>query len=230
MLLADQVRQATTALQNGDADTAATLLADIVEHSDLIAATDMIDIRARLHCLYGQALLALERLPEARTQTDIAFALACELNDDKGKQAVAGLQHQITSAALAGFQQKMNERELRNISNADLPQLEAQATTQVDFADLIIKKAHIEATSGQESHAIQLAEQALQLAIQHQATKEGVLSRILLAHLCPTRATRLLTDAWSDAEANSNFALVTAISRAAQQMNVELPSLHGPAM
>lgn len=225
--LAAQVRAGVEALAADRPGEAAAALRAVVEDPSFGAHPDLADIRARVYCLYAQALLDSGAARRADAWARRALAEAQGLGDDAGAEQIRGLLRQIFSAAV---EEKKCADAIARVAATPLEDLLREARSDTERAGAMIEKANAEVQVGRAEHGEPLARRALALAQRAGAVREEVLAWLTLARARPEEAERAMVSAWRRAAEANEFNLVGAIGRAAKHAGVALPYLEGPAL
>lgn len=221
------VPSALAALGSGQPQVAVELLAPIMEAPEL-DQPDMLDIRARLCSLYGQALLEAGDPKTASVWVRKALRAASKLEDDAGLREVRALQGKIVGALADVEAARRRAVEREHIAETPLEDLLAATSTPEERAAVLAKKASFHAGAGAQALAVDLYDQSMRLADKHKLLREQVFARLGMAAVHPD-ATTWVKQAQGLAEAQSEYTLLSTIAREADRLGVALPAIHGPS-
>jgi hypothetical protein len=228
--LAEAVRRGVDALKTGRALDAVAALEPHALSEELARADDLQDVRARVCSLLAQAMLEAERPEDALRWVREAVVLHGRVRDSD-RTELRELEDRVLAAVARARQRAL-----------ELPSRARLATTAVDTllrgvtdprarCTLLIQKANADLDAQGESaasSAAALAAEALALAIGLDDVREEVLARLTLARALPGTAAQELALAWRRAERASEFNLVGAVAKSAEEAGVVLPQLFGP--
>ncbi len=229
-ILAGHLKSGVEALGRGDNVAAVASLRIVVADPALRASGELDDVRARALSLLAQAHLALGELSAADDACRESLRILRRARDRDGLLIVREVQDRITKALAYDAEQRLRAEERARTAATSLETLLAGVTSPVDRAAVLTRKANAELDAERQDVAIDLAEQAIALALGHGAVTELVLARITLAQALPERAESILADALNAATDANEFNLVSMIARAAELSAVRLPTLNGPDM
>lgn len=226
--LATQLAEGVQALRDGDAVRATELLAPVAEDSDLAAAHDLADVRARVQTLYAQALLQAGQASRARHPLATARELLTELGDEAGLAAVAELEQQIGEAISAAFAARGRARSIRAETDRELEDRLDSVPPSARPA-LLVERATARLDAGDASGARPLASRALDLATQASDVRHQVLAGLILARAStdPEEARDYLQQAHRRADLADEFNLVGFVAKAASEAGIPLNTLIG---
>ena len=226
--LPERIRQGLAALRAGDPTRAVGWLRPVATDAAFAAAEDLVDVRARVLSLLGQAEIERGRPDLAERPLRDAAILAKRLGDTEGLLEIRALQGRALAASADRHTLATEEAERRRIAETPLPTLLAAATTAAERAAIKVAKANAEADAGRREGAEGLADDAIADAIAGGSIREEVLARLTLARCAPARAEAELSAALATAERGAEFALIGAVARAAALAGVVLPGQVGP--
>jgi tetratricopeptide (TPR) repeat protein len=218
--LAGALRDGVSALRQGQAEQAVSLLASVCDYPEFVAASELLDIRTRALSLCAEALLLAGRPAEALPRAETALQLARQLGDLEGVDEIERLRVRIQRAAVPGEGGRQGEASLLSQS---LDELELQARRPIDRAELLVRKATAELEAGHPEQAAEAAERALLAAPQYPRT--SVLARLTLARAQPERAAQLLREAAEIGRDAEDFNLVGWVARSAELLGLDLRAL-----
>ncbi len=222
MELAQRFVDGLAALRAGEADRAATLLAEVCADPDLATAPDLRDFYARACSMRAQALLLAGRPAEARRPLRDALDVLATLGDDAALAEVTALQAQIGEAMSQDFQAMARRREQRAAAARPLAEALAAASGPAAQADAAIKWSGGALADGRPAEAADAARVAAEIAAAAGDVRHEVLARIAWSHADPSAAVAQLELARARADAADEFNLVGAVARAAEQLDVTL--------
>jgi hypothetical protein len=228
MELASQLTRAVEALRRSEPSRALPDLAAAWADPDLVAATDLIDVRARVGSLYASALLELHRVDEADRVCRDTLRLLRGLGDPDGLHAVRELQDRITKAVVEAREMEARLAEASRVAATPLDALLADATTPDQRAGALVRKATALLDVGQLDEGADLAFVALDVARAHGLITWEVFARLSLVRAEVDGARAHLHAAHAAAVAAEEFNLVSAIVRAAATAGLDLPVEQGP--
>jgi tetratricopeptide (TPR) repeat protein len=220
--LAATLRDGVSALRQGRAEEAASLLSSVCDHPDFVASTELLDIRTRASSLCAEALLLSGRPAQALPRAETALQLARKLGDLEGVDEIERLRIRI-QRALPG---PASERGDSHLLGQSLEQLELSARRPIDRAELLLRKASAELEAGHTAQCIEAAQRALQAAPEYPRT--SVLARLTLARVQPERAASLLREAAEIGRTAEDFNLVGWVARSAELLGLDLRTLDAP--
>lgn len=215
--LAGRLVAGVAALQAGRPHEAVPLLIEVCDDPELIAATDMRDIRSRALSLCSQALMQAGRAEDALRRVEAALVLARELGDTEGVHEVEGLRDQIRDLVAKRVPDDPHSRAL---ASRTLAELEAEIRDPLRRAEILIRKANAEIEAGQTHDAVQSARAALAAA--PRVPRIGVLARLTLVRADPMSAVAELEAAADVARDAGEFTLLGLVARAAELAGVQL--------
>lgn len=169
--------------------------------------------------LYGQALLELGRLDEAKESVRQAMRVAKRLDDHAGLKQLRELNGRVyTALAAQQDEQRVRLAEAEDLARP-LDELLTEASTDAERAAVHVRKANVLLDDGQDGAPI--ARAGLVLAQKASAVREQVLCHLCLARAVPTDAELHLRAAHTVADAAEEAQLVAAISKAARAAGVD---------
>jgi hypothetical protein len=228
MELAVQLTRAVEALRRGEPSRALPDLAAAWSDPELAAATDLIDVRARVGSLYASALLELSRVDEADRVCRDTLRLLRGLGDPNGLHHVRELQDRVTKAVVEAREMQARMAEAAVVAATPLEDLLANAATPDQRAGTLVRKATALLDVGQLDDAADLAFVALDVARANGLVTWEVFARLALVR-AEVEGTRAHLHAAHAAAVNaSEFNLVSAIVRAAATAGLDLPVEQGP--
>jgi tetratricopeptide (TPR) repeat protein len=217
--LASALRDGVSALRQGRAEQAATLLASVCDHPAFVAAAELLDIRTRALSLCAEALLLSGRPAEALPRAETALQLVRQLGDLEGADEIERLRVRV-QRALPGPAAMGGDSGLLAQS---LEELELSARRPIDRAELLVRKATVELEAGHPALAVAAAERALLAA--PQSPRTSVLARLTLARVQPERALQLLREAAEIGREAEDINLVGWVARSAELLGLDLRAL-----
>jgi hypothetical protein len=226
--LGEQVRLGFAALRGGAPDTAIEHLLPAAEHPVFSTQEDMRDLFARVTSVLAQCYLDSGQPGEAQRWLHRAMRALRELTDADGLKQVQPLNSRILTALIQRRKDRKIKEDLYALAASPVEALLEKATTDLERADILIKKAAGELEAERLEPALRFSEEALAIAMRCGATREIVLAHLSIARANPKRASEAIHEAWTCAEQAEEFNLVTLIANAATQTGVPMPTLHGP--
>jgi hypothetical protein len=226
--LAEQLAAGVQALRQERWHEARRLLEPVYADLELAAAADLADVRARVCSLYAQAALGAGAPEQADPACREALRLLRSLRDKPGLDAVRALQDRVVAALVEQRQDQERRLEQRRIARTPTEVLLAEASTDQERMELLVKKADALGAEDALPEGAALAIEALRLATVHGDVRWTVLAHLSLVRLRPDSAQQHLLAAWTCADAASEFNLVSVIARASEVSGVALPPLVGP--
>ncbi len=218
------------ALHSGRPEDAVEPLRSVLADSDLAAAEDLGDVRARATSLLAQALLQTGDPDAAAPIVDQALRLLRQVGDPEGLRQVRALHAEIVAARQAKATQAHAATASARLAAVSVAEIEATVLDPVALADVFVRKANAETDAGRPQIAAPIARRALELARAHCDVRAVVLAHLSIARADPAGASQALRDALAAADSANEFTLVGAVARAAQLAGVELPVQRGPDM
>lgn len=220
MLLPDAVAAALAALQAGDWKRGADLLEPVATDDELRDRPDLADIRARVLSLLAQACLGSGQLDAASRWVAEAEVIARRLDDADGLTQILALREEVDAARDRAIRQAAADDRLRRI--AKLP-----AETVVAMADDPGSGWLEYATAALTVGRLERARDAAHHALAHAAgsaspVRTRVMAYLALARAEPEEAEGHLTAGWREADRHDEFALVTAVARAAEEAGLRI--------
>ncbi|MCB9663494.1 MAG: hypothetical protein H6732_05260 [Alphaproteobacteria bacterium] len=228
MTLPEQLAAGLAALRGGRWSEAEALLAPVVDDADLAEAADLADLRARALSWHAQALLELGRLREAETRCREALRLLRRLGDATGTAEVRRLQDRVVGLLAHDAEQAQRRQEQARIAATPLADLLLTAEGPAARAAVHVKKALALLDGGEVAEATPLARRALALAREGADVTWEVHAQVAVARCHPAEALDALVAAHRVAADADEFNLVAVIARAAEELQVALPSEPGP--
>ncbi|NCG22438.1 MAG: hypothetical protein GWP91_25765 [Rhodobacterales bacterium] len=229
--LAGRLLEGLNFVRNGDNAAAALAFADVHAAPEMIAATDMVDVRIRALTLHGQAILATGGIESAQKSVMEAMRLARSVEDTQGLFQAQALYKQVLARRDDRSRRAIAASEAKRVAATSIGEIRSRlAPHSLALCDALIKKANAHMDVDQPIDGHPLALEALQLAQAQNWLREEVLARLSLARTQPSDAAHQLYEAWHRAERASDFTLVGTVARAATLQGVCLPVQLGPDM
>lgn len=174
--------------------------------------------------MYGQALLELGRLSDAKAAVRQSMRVAKRRGDIEGLTALRALNGRVYEALAREQDQERVRREEALARSLPLTEMLADATTDAERAAACLQKANalLDGEGDPSQHrAADLARQALSLATAAGATRETVLAHLCLARADASAVEAHLRAAHAVADQAEEAQLVAAIARAARAAGVD---------
>lgn len=221
--LAQRFAEGIAALQAEDWSTAIAALHDVTADPDLAAASDLADVRARACSLHAQALLESGRPHDAERPCREAIRILRGLRDRAGLTEVRALQDRIVKAIAHDAEQAQRLAEMQRVAATPLDALLAGASSTHERIEVLVRKAHAHADTGEPAAGMTVARQAVEEADAAGDVRQRVLARIAWSRTSPDEASAILVQAASLAGDAEEFNLVATVARAAEVAGVTLP-------
>ncbi|MCA9492082.1 MAG: hypothetical protein KC621_19250 [Myxococcales bacterium] len=219
--LASVLLDGVSALREGRPADAVPPLRQVCDDRELMAATDLADIRAHAQSLLAQALLHIGELREAEGRAEAALRLVRTLGDTEGIVEITGLLAEIRERAThaeapdTAAQDRMLAASLEDIEKTRDPGMRAEA---------LLQKATAELGAGRSGEALLAARKAWELAAAIGRDRVFVLARLCAAHADPRAAAAHLAEAWNTADASPEAEqLLGPVARASEVLRLPLP-------
>ncbi|MEQ1568166.1 MAG: hypothetical protein ABMA64_21175 [Myxococcota bacterium] len=219
--LARDLLAGLAALSGGRAAEAAEILARVCDDRALVAARDLLDVRARALSLLGQALVACGKPGQAIGRLEHALSLAHQLGDPEGVAEIEGMREIARAAAGPAPATRAFDA-----PTATVEVIEASVADPTARAELLVRKANAAIDAGDP----QTGELAATRALAHASgvPRLEVLARLCLARALPAEALERLEEAAEIAREAHEPTLLGAIARSAELAGVRLATQVGP--
>lgn len=227
MELAQTLHQAIVSLRNGETEAAIAALEQVLANEAFSQSEELLDIRARTHSLYGQALLDQNRFTDARASAETAMELAKRMKDTIGQQQIRKLLQDISARQLEALKMAGHLRKQQSSPEKTLDSL-IQDAQDASSLDEIITQAANKLRIGRYSEAQELAQHVLNS--QSASEKDRVIAHLLWIHTDPDSCILHLEKAWAIADEANDFNLLQAIAKTASEFNHPIAVLNGPKM
>jgi len=220
--LAQHLLQGAEELNKGHPAEATTLLKVVATDPGLQDARDLADVRARACSLYAQALLGVDEIEEAEVWIREALRITRQEGDMDGLRVLRTLHADILKRKQD--RQTQEDERARSVALAEVSvqEIVADARSPHELAQRLVERAAaaVEVQRFEEGHTIAL--QALDIATEHQMTRERVLAHLILARVEPDNAQDILVTALEVARQAHEVQLITLIAKSAQLFDVQL--------